>query len=100
MSMKFERLFLLVVVAFLAVSGCGDTSDDSTSDEGWEQSNSAPDQPEVTIAPSTPTTEDDLEANLAVESEDPDGDDVTYEYRWVKDGSRQEGLDSKTVNAY
>ena len=90
---------VLFVSGLLLVAGCGGSGDDSGGGEEWEQSNSAPNQPEVTIAPSDPTTEDDLEANLAVESEDPEQNSISYEYRWVKNGIRQEDLNGKTVDA-
>ena len=39
----------------------------------------------VSIAPETPTTEDEL--SIVVENDDPDGDDLSFTYTWIKDGT-------------
>ncbi|MFH1531092.1 MAG: LamG-like jellyroll fold domain-containing protein [Pseudomonadota bacterium] len=47
--------------------------------------NGAPTTPAVQISPGAPTTADNLEASLADPPEDPNGDDVTLTWVWLKD---------------
>jgi hypothetical protein len=54
----------------------------------------APTQPVVAIAPEAPLTTDDLTAN-ASGSTDPDGETVTFGYRWDRDGVHQPDLDGR-----
>ena len=48
--------------------------------------NSPPTTPVLQILPSNPITTDALDCLIYVGSSDPDGDLVTYEYRWFRDG--------------
>ena len=59
--------------------------------------NNPPGAPGVDVAPDSPDTTDDLEASITTESVDPDGDDVTYSYKWYINDEWQEGLTSNTV---
>lgn len=61
--------------------------------------NKPPTAPEVAIAPSSPTAADDLEVQFIFEAEDPDGDDVRYEYAWLRDGELVDALTDDTVPA-
>ena len=49
--------------------------------------NSPPSAPQVTIEPESPRRGDGLACRVAVDSEDPDGDKVTYQYAWWKNDS-------------
>ncbi len=48
------------------------------------RTNSPPSITSVTISPEKPNKETDL--NLFVQSQDPDGDQVSYQYQWTKNG--------------
>ena len=61
-------------------------SPDCEFDTSEPPDNNPPSAPGVVLAPAAPTTVDDLECNVVVASEDPDGDPVTYTYTWVVDG--------------
>ncbi|MGC9317329.1 MAG: PKD domain-containing protein [Armatimonadota bacterium] len=60
--------------------------------------NSPPTAPTVALSPSSPTASDDLVAS-ADGSTDPDGDAVSYDYAWYRDGTLQEDLAGKSVSA-
>ncbi|TNF24964.1 MAG: hypothetical protein EP329_23930 [Deltaproteobacteria bacterium] len=51
--------------------------------------NTAPGAPVVAIAPTAPTTADDLVASVTVDAADPNraASELTYSYRWFKDGA-------------
>lgn len=59
--------------------------------------NSAPGIPEVSIEPDAPNTADDLVAKPV--STDDNGDEITYEYAWFKDGAKVPDLTGATVPA-
>ncbi|MFP4117231.1 MAG: FlgD immunoglobulin-like domain containing protein [Salinivenus sp.] len=60
--------------------------------------NSAPSAPTVTLSPTSPRTSDDLVVSVEG-STDPDGDDITHEYTWYKDGEVQSSLSGATVSS-
>jgi len=59
-------------------------------------SNSPPTAPTVDVAPDSPATGDALSVS-ATGSEDPDGDTVTYRYRWFRDGEQQADYNDETA---
>ena len=59
--------------------------------------NSPPPVPEVSIEPDAPNTADELVAKAV--SVDSNGDDVTFEYTWFKDGDPVQGLSGPNVSA-
>ncbi len=61
--------------------------------------NGLPSAPEVTIEPSDPRTSDDLRAVVVTPSTDPDGDAVTYTYRWRRSSAVIATLTSDIVPA-
>lgn len=61
------------------------------------RSNRAPSKPEVALRPPTPSSSDDIEVLITAAAVDPDGDSVTYRYRWKRDGEVQPGLEGATV---
>ncbi|MFZ5481185.1 MAG: hypothetical protein ACOZNI_30785 [Myxococcota bacterium] len=81
----------LVIAAFDSLSNEG--TDDTTirvTDAGQ------PTQPAVDVEPSAPVTGDTLTATILVESTDPEGDALTYEWSWTVDGV-DAGLDGTEV---
>ncbi len=58
--------------------------------------NSAPTQPTVDVTPDAPATEDALSVS-ASGSTDPDGDPVSYSYRWYRDGELQAAYNDETA---
>ena len=60
-------------------------------------SNSPPSTPVVDVTPDSPVTTDDLTCTVTSPSTDPDGDTVTYTYKWYKDGNLQSGLTTITT---
>lgn len=64
-----------------------------------ETENHPPSTPEVRIGPNEPATGDDLVAVIVTESQDPEGDAVTYRYDWLQDGLPRTDLTTDTVPA-
>jgi hypothetical protein len=75
------------------LAGCGDRS------RVVARENGAPSAPAVVITPGTPGTSDELRAVLSLPSADPEGMDVRYQWRWLKDGVLLPELTSDTVPA-
>lgn len=88
--MRRGTLGLLAVALF----GCSDGKDGTS-----EAVNQPPSEPRIQIGPDDPGTSDDLVAYVLDESIDPDGDDVTYRFRWFLDGVEQDDLDEERVPA-
>ena len=61
--------------------------------------NGAPSAPGVRIDPATPRTGDDLVATVVSPSVDPEGDPLSYVYRWVADGVPSAASTSDTLPA-
>jgi len=59
--------------------------------------NTAPPSPQVSISPSSPTQNDNLTCNIDNQPPDPDGDNITYIYRWYKNTLLQDDLTNSTV---
>lgn len=64
-----------------------------------ETENQRPGAPEVRIGPNDPKTSDDLVAVIVTDAPDPDGDTVTYTYRWFQNGLPRTELGTDTVPA-
>ena len=60
--------------------------------------NSAPRPPTVAITPKKPKTGDRLEAYVAVDGKDDDGDRLSYRFSWLLDGKAVSGLDGPAVS--
>jgi formylglycine-generating enzyme required for sulfatase activity len=60
--------------------------------------NTAPTAPLVAIVPPDPRDEDPLRCAIVADSEDADGDAVTYSYAWTVDGE-SEGFSGDTIDA-
>lgn len=61
--------------------------------------NGAPVTPGVFISPAAPTTADNLEATLENPAEDPNGDEITLTWVWLKDDAKVENLAGPKVSA-
>jgi hypothetical protein len=61
--------------------------------------NSAPAALQVSITPGSPTTSDDLAAEISGELVDPDGDEVAWDHTWYLDGQARPDLTELTVPA-
>lgn len=61
--------------------------------------NTAPTAPVVAVAPALPVTTDDLSVSIVVNATDDDGDDLSFVYRWLRDGAVQADLTGPTVPA-
>ena len=59
--------------------------------------NSLPTPPIVSITPSDPSTHQDIEARLVDPSTDADEDNVSYRFRWLKNGEEQVDYAGQTV---
>ncbi|MFO7946329.1 MAG: FlgD immunoglobulin-like domain containing protein [Armatimonadota bacterium] len=57
--------------------------------------NSPPSAPDVDVTPDKPVTDDDL--SVTATATDPDGEAVTYNYTWYKDGVHQADYDGQTT---
>lgn len=60
--------------------------------------NHPPSAPVVSVRPAEPADDDVLTCAIATDSEDPDGDAVTYSYAWSVDGA-DSGVSTSTVSA-
>ena len=49
--------------------------------------NAPPSAPTVVFGPAHPTAGEPLRAVIQAPADDPDGDPITYRYRWLRDGS-------------
>jgi hypothetical protein len=57
--------------------------------------NRAPGPPVVRVEPGEPRAGQPLECRVATQSRDPDGDSVTYDFAWFKDGIKQGAASSE-----
>ncbi len=87
------RNLTLLTVA-LCLFACGEKDD-----TGAAAPNQPPEAPSIVLGPTDPTTTDDLVASLLVEPSDPDGDEVTVEWSWFRDGVAAAELTADTVPA-
>lgn len=85
---KILTVFLLL---FLGVSACtkGKEAEVKT------KTNSPPVITSVSILPEKPTKESEL--NLSIQSKDPDGDPITYQYQWLRNGEEIIGEKQNTL---
>ena len=78
-------------------AGEGGTGDDGAGDGA--PTNAAPGAATVQLSPERPTTSDDLRVNIVAAAVDPEGDPVSYRYRWSQDGVLRADLNGDTVPA-
>jgi len=60
--------------------------DDATADDDDAAANEPPNNPDVSIVPGHPEDIDQLQCNISIASEDPDGDTVYYRWLWTRNG--------------
>ena len=85
-------IILLLLGVVIAPSGCQLFS-------AHEPENGVPTTPQIAVAPTLPTTSDDLSCEIITPSTDPDGDTIIYSYQWYKEGELQPGLTESAVAA-
>jgi hypothetical protein len=85
---KILTVFLLL---FLGVLACAKGKEG----EVKTKSNSPPVITSVNILPEKPTKESEL--NLSIQSKDPDGDPITYQYQWLKNEEEIIGQNQNTL---
>jgi len=85
----------LHVVTLAVTDDCGVTGEDSVT----IVINGAPATPGVLITPAEPTTADNLEAALVKPAEDPNGDEVTLIWVWLKNDDKVNNLAGPEVSA-
>ncbi len=85
---KILTVFLLL---FLGVLACAKGKEG----EVKTKSNSPPVITSVSILPEKPTKESEL--NLSIQSKDPDGDPITYQYQWLKNEEEIVGQNQGTL---
>ena len=97
------------------VPAAGDSPDDSPDDgaspagDGGEDgaadgadgvsANRPPSMPDIGLVSRLPLTTDDLVVQILTEAVDPDGDAVSYQYRWSQDGTLRPELSGAVVPA-
>jgi cysteine-rich repeat protein len=84
---------------FVGLVACDPASPPDNGGGGADPVNNAPTAPVISLAPALPVTTDDLSVSIVVPASDDDGDDVTYAYRWLKDGAVLDDLSADTVPA-
>jgi hypothetical protein len=100
-KMEFPRLWLpikiLILLSFLfsltGILSCG-------KEKGAEfktKTNSPPVVTSVNILPERPNKESEL--NLFIQSQDPDGDSITYQYQWLRNDEERTGENKNTLKS-
>jgi subtilisin len=84
---------------FAANDGTADAVGETGPHDGPTIINNPPGAPVVDVTPNLPATTDDLVATITSPSIDPDGDDITYSYKWYINDEWQEGLSGNTTAA-
>jgi len=84
------------------VTASDSTANTTASDDviiGDDVPNSPPTAPAIRVTPNFPNTSDDLVCTITTSSSDPDGDTISYSYRWYKDDVLQDGLTLNTIDS-
>lgn len=82
--MRCTQLRVLLASTLALIGGCTLVA---SSDDERRPVGPGPNAPVIRIEPATPRTDDDLVAYIDVPSEDPQGEDVSYTYEWLRDGN-------------
>ncbi len=75
-SMLRSVILLLLVISLVGIISCEGQKTQTS------KINSPPIITSITILPERPTKESEL--NLSIQSNDPDGDSITYQYQWIR----------------
>jgi formylglycine-generating enzyme required for sulfatase activity len=76
---------------------CADEGCASSADCINPPPNQAPSAPTIAFATTEPFTTDDLRVQIVTEAIDPDGDPITYQYRWTQNGAPRADLTGEVV---
>lgn len=85
--------FLVLTIFLFGILSCGE----ERGSEFKSKPNAVPVITSVSILPDKPNKESEL--SLFIQSQDPDGDSVTYQYQWIKNGEEMVGEDKNTLKA-
>jgi len=77
-TLEYNRTYY---VRMTTLDSWGLTSD--VFESTFELANSPPTTPEIVIEPAVPTSKNPLRSTITTGALDPDGDEVTYHYRWL-----------------
>ncbi len=97
--------FLAALLLLIPTLGCQPTGildDDDTAGDDDDTSVPAepPSEPQISLAPLSPTTGDDLSYSVVIEASDPNDDVVGYHATWLHNGSpRADFADATTIPA-
>jgi Putative Ig domain len=80
---------LLVLISLVGIISCEGKKTETS------KSNSPPVISSVTILPEKPNKESEL--NLSIQSKDPDGDPITYQYQWIRNDDEITGEKKSTL---
>src|SRR5512135_433647 len=84
-------LYLLVLIALLGMISC----ESRTGEKSASKRNSPPVITSVTILPEKPTIASEL--SLSIQSKDPEGDSISYQYQWIKNEEEVVGENQATL---
>jgi len=82
-------ILLLVLISLVGIISCEGKKTETS------RTNSPPVIGSVTILPEKPNKE--IELNLSIQSKDPDGDSVTYQYQWIRNDEEITGENKGTL---
>ena len=86
----------LALCGALAIVGCGG-EEETTEPVCDTDTNNLPTPPIVSISPSDPSTHQDIEVSLVDAATDADKDNLSYRFRWLKNGEEQTDYSGQTV---
>jgi hypothetical protein len=88
---RLIKILAVLLLLFLGVVACAKGKEA----EVKTKTNSPPVITSVSILPEKPTKESEL--NLSIQSKDPDGDPITYQYQWLKNEEEIIGQNQNTL---
>jgi hypothetical protein len=88
---RLVKILTIFLLFFLGVLACGKGEKEGVK----TKSNSPPVISSVNILPEKPTKETEL--NLSIQSQDPDGDPITYTYQWLRNDEEIIGQNQNTL---
>jgi len=94
--MRKSESFQLILCIFICstiglLSSCGKSSDTDRK----SKTNSPPVITSINILPDKPNKESEL--NLFIQSQDPDGDPITYQYQWIRNDEEMAGENKNSL---
>jgi len=96
MPMKRDSLFKILIILTLAFLFFNNLSCEREKKETFKsKTNSPPAITSINILPEKPNKESEL--NLYIQSKDPDGDPITYQYQWLRNDEEIIGQNQNTL---